>query len=66
MSIDIRVTSEDISELFRQIAAGKIDPELSERVHKASVAAREATFRKHGLLNVAVDLIREARDGDDE
>jgi hypothetical protein len=54
----------DLEEVCRLIAeGGKItDPELLKRVRERSDQAAREVFEKHGLLNVAVDLIREGRD----
>ena len=54
----------DIKEAWRQIiASGRVtDPDLARRIRGYSEQAREETLRKHGVLNVAVDLIREGRD----
>ena len=41
---------------------GKKDPEFEARVHAEAEEIREKIFQQHGLLNVAVDLIREGRD----
>ena len=40
---------------------GEKDEELFARVRARSELLREEVFRKHGLLNIAVDLIREGR-----
>ncbi len=54
----------DLDEAWRQfLAFGRVtDPELVRRIQERSRQAREEVFRKHGILNVAVDLIREGRD----
>jgi hypothetical protein len=41
---------------------GKKDPEFAARVQAETEKITEAIRRKHGILNIAVDLIREARD----
>jgi hypothetical protein len=38
------------------------DPELVKRVRERARQVRERVFREQGLLNVAVDLVRESRD----
>jgi hypothetical protein len=39
-----------------------LDPEIARRVRERSERATAELRRKYGTLNVAVDLIREARD----
>jgi hypothetical protein len=39
-----------------------LDPEIARRVRERSERATEALRRKHGVLNIAVELIREVRD----
>ena len=44
-------------------ASGKpIDPEAARRVHERAQQIRRKILARHGVLNVAVDLIRETRD----
>jgi hypothetical protein len=54
----------DLEDVCRLIAEGKnvTDPDLLKRVQERSEQATREVFEKHGLLNVAVDLIREGRD----
>jgi len=54
----------DLEEVCRLIAEGKkvTDPDLLKRIQEHSEQATREVFEKHGLLNVAVDLIREGRD----
>jgi hypothetical protein len=54
----------DLEEICRLIAEGKkvTDADLLKRVQGRSEQATREVFEKHGLLNVAVDLIREGRD----
>ena len=53
----------DHEEIARAAAERRpVDPEVSKRVRERAEKIREELFRKHGLLNVAVDLIREARE----
>jgi hypothetical protein len=39
-----------------------LDPVIARRVQERSERIRQEVFDRHGLLNVAVDLIRETRD----
>jgi hypothetical protein len=54
----------DLEEVLRVIAeGGKVtDPDLLKRIREHSEQATREVFEKHGLLIVAVDLIREGRD----
>jgi len=39
-----------------------LDPEVYRRVHERSAKITEELRQKHGTVNIAVDLIRQARD----
>jgi hypothetical protein len=52
----------DLDYAIQLIMAGKKDPEFEARGHAEAEEIREKTFRQLGLLNGAVDLIREGRD----
>jgi hypothetical protein len=54
----------DLEEVCRLIAEGKkvTDSELMKRIRKRSEQASREVFEKHGLLDVAVSLIREGRE----
>jgi hypothetical protein len=39
-----------------------LDPAIARRVEERAERTRQEVFERHGLLNVAVDLIREIRD----
>jgi hypothetical protein len=39
-----------------------LDPAVARRVQERSERITQEIYERHGLLNVAVDLIREARD----
>ncbi|HSU66933.1 MAG TPA: hypothetical protein VLJ39_08685 [Tepidisphaeraceae bacterium] len=55
---------DDLQEVCRLIAVGKrvTDPDLLKRIQARSEQATRDVLEKHGVLNVAVDLIREGRD----
>jgi hypothetical protein len=42
--------------------SGKRDPDFEKRIQEEGKRIREDTFRKHGLLDIAVPAIRELRD----
>lgn len=53
----------DLEEVARQAASGGVrDLELLRRVAERAEKVRQEILDKHGVLNVAVDLIRETRD----
>jgi hypothetical protein len=54
----------DMEEVCRLISEGKrvTDPALRKRIYERSEAVRREMFEKHGITNIAVDLIREVRD----
>jgi hypothetical protein len=56
----------DLEEVHRLLAEGRrvTDPELLRRIRERSERASQETFERHGLLDIAVDLIRETRDED--
>ena len=62
-TIDKRpATMTDLEYAIHLIMTGKQDPEFVARVQTEVEKITEAIERSHGILNVAVDLIREARD----
>jgi hypothetical protein len=52
----------DLDYAIHLIMTGKKDPEFAARVQAETEDITEEIRRKHGILNIAVDLIREARD----
>jgi hypothetical protein len=54
----------DMEEVCRLISGGKpvTDPALLKRIHDRAEQVRRAMLGKHCVTNIAVDLIREARD----
>jgi predicted thioredoxin/glutaredoxin len=54
----------DLEEVCRLVAEGKkiTDPDLLRRIRERSEQVTHEIYEKHGLLNIAVDLIREGRD----
>jgi len=54
----------DMEEVCRLVSEGKrvTDPDLRRRIFERSDAIRREMLARNGLTNVAVDLIREARD----
>jgi hypothetical protein len=63
MSIATIASDADVATLFNCIATGRpVDPDLAKRIRERSEQLREEVRRQRGLLEVAVDLIREVRD----
>lgn len=54
----------DADEVMRLVAAGQkvTDPDLRRRIRERADQMRRQMLRTHGVTNIAVDLIREARD----
>jgi hypothetical protein len=52
----------DLDYAIQLIMTGKRDPEFTAKVQAKTAKITEEIERKHGLLNIAVDLIREVRD----
>jgi hypothetical protein len=54
----------DVEEVCRLISEGKqvTDSALLKRIHDRAEQVRRAMIEKNGVMNVAVELIREARD----
>jgi hypothetical protein len=52
----------DLDYAIHLMMTGEKDPEFEARVHAEAEEIREKIFQQHGLLNIAVALIREGRD----
>lgn len=60
---DPAVVKADLELVCRMLAHGGVrDPEVLRRIRERADRVRDRLFRQHGLLNIAVDLIREGRD----
>jgi hypothetical protein len=55
-------TLTDLEYAIQLIMTGEQDPEFTARVQAETEKITEEIYRKHGVLNIAVDLIRDARD----
>ncbi len=55
----------DMEEVSRLMAEGErvADPELLRRIRERSDAVRDEAFRKFGVQDIGVGIIRELRDG---
>jgi hypothetical protein len=55
----------DTQAVIDKLMTGKpLDPETYARIRERGERITEEVRRKHGILNIAVDLIREARDAE--
>jgi hypothetical protein len=56
----------DSEEVTRLVSQGKrvTDPELRRRITERGDAARRVMLERHGVRDIAVELLREARDED--
>ncbi len=63
-NVDEQSSQADLEQVCRLVAEGKrvTDPDLLKRIRGRSEQATREVFEKHGILNVAVELIREGRD----
>jgi hypothetical protein len=52
----------DLEYAIQLSISGKRDPEFEKRIRAKTDEIRKRMFAEHGLVNVAVDLIREGRD----
>lgn len=53
----------DREEIYRAVRERRCpDPAVTNGVRERAEKIRQEIFQKHGLLDIAVDLIREARD----
>ena len=56
-------TTTDLEVLCNAVSLGMpVDPRLKARVKERAEKVREEIFKRQGYLNVAVDLIRDARE----
>jgi hypothetical protein len=54
--------SADLEHAIQLLLTGSKDPAFEARIESESDRITEEIRRKHGVLNVAVELIRESRD----
>jgi hypothetical protein len=64
MSTEVRTDAQaDLEAICKAIAEKKpIDPAITRRVRERSRQAREELLRLHGVRDIAVELVREARE----
>ncbi len=55
----------DTQAVIEKLMTGKpLDPETYARIRERADRIRDEVYCKHGLLDIAVDAIRDARDAD--
>jgi hypothetical protein len=64
MSTDTRPSIDpDTEAILERMTTGKpLDPDVYRRIREEGAKITEEVRRKHGVLDIAVDLIRESRD----
>ena len=61
MSIDIKISDPDTEAIFDRVRGKPLDPVTYKRIREEGARITEEIRKKHGTLNIAVDLIRETR-----
>jgi hypothetical protein len=55
----------DTQAIIEHLTSGRpLDPEIARRIRERAEQIRQEVFRQHGLLDIGVPAIREARDGE--
>jgi predicted thioredoxin/glutaredoxin len=62
MSTQTLEVNKDVEEVVRLITSGSKDPEAWRRVRERADRFCEEMRKKYGVREIAVDLVREARD----
>ena len=65
MSIELKDADivADNQAVMEHVTSGlPLDPAIARRVQERACAIRQEILKKHGIVNVSVDLIRETRD----
>lgn len=61
-TLDTTEAKRELAEALERNRMGIRDPEIVQRMRERMNRRREAIFKKHGVLDVARELIREVRD----
>ena len=61
-TIDNTDAKRELAEAIERLRKGIRDPEAMRRARERMDRLREEIFQKFGILNIAVELVREARD----
>ena len=62
-SLPADVAADNQAVLDHVLTGARLDPEVARRVHERALKIRQEILQKHGVVNAAVDLVRETRDG---
>ena len=62
-SLPADVAADNQAVLDHVLTGARLDPEVVRRVHERALKIRQEILQQHGVVNVAVDLVRETRDG---
>jgi hypothetical protein len=62
ISVDPQELADSRAVMEHVLSQAPLDPEVYRRVHERAAKITEDLRRKHGTLDIAVDLIREVRD----
>ena len=64
MNASVLESDKDLEDVCKLLASGSVIPaELRDKLDKETDRIREEIRTKHGTLNIAVELIHEAREG---
>jgi hypothetical protein len=58
---DPSIEADEEAVMASYVTGCPLDPEVARRVHERAMQIREETYRKHGLVDIAVPAIRELR-----
>jgi hypothetical protein len=61
-SIDVQALADDQAVIDHALTGKPLDPHVAARVRQRAERITDEIRRRHGVLNIAVDLIREGRD----
>ena len=61
-TLDTTDAKRELAEALERNRKGIRDPETIQKMRERMNRRREAIFQKHGVLDIAVELIREVRD----
>jgi hypothetical protein len=60
-SVDPQINADEEAVMESCLTGKPLDPEVARRVNERARQITEETFRKHGLVDIAVPAIRELR-----
>ena len=60
MRIDLHATDQDTKSILERMKRKPLDPAVHARLRQEAARVREEIEKMHGILDIAVDLIRDA------